>query len=126
MTRPAPHGDAQLSKRRPCKACPWRVSAAPADIPNFQPDLSARLAVNCRDDGISVMACHKSKEGQRVLCAGYALSVGIKAIGVRMLVSVGAVDLDDYHADEPLHPDFEAMHRAQGVVTPPRNRVEGP
>lgn len=111
------------SKRRPCKSCPWIVSNTPDMIPNYDPALAASLAVTCRDDGTKIMACHKSREGAGAPCAGYVLQVGTDAIGVRLGVTFGQIRLDDYEpGPEPLHPDFEAMHHAQGVVTPPRNR----
>lgn len=117
MSSPSP-------RRRPCKACPWRVSAKPEDIPTYDPARAANLAVTCRDDGLNVMACHESRVGAEFVCAGFVLSVGPKSIGARLLASRGLLNPDDFYTDEPLHPDFEAMHRAQGVVTPPRNRVE--
>lgn len=110
-------------KRRPCKSCPWIVSNTPDTIPNYDPEKAACLARSCRDDGTSVMACHKSREGAEFPCAGFIAQVGVDSIGVRLGVTFGQIRLDDYEpGPEPLHPDFEAMHRAQGVVTPSRNR----
>jgi hypothetical protein len=93
-------------------------------IPNYEPEKAACLARSCRDDGAHVMACHKSREGAEFPCAGFILQVGTDAIGVRLGVTFGQIRLDDYEpGPEPLHATFEAMHCAQGVVTPPRNRV---
>lgn len=108
---------------KPCKSCPWRIGNTPDTIPNFKADLSAKLSQTCRDDGLQIMACHKSREGREIPCAGFVLQVGPESIGLRFAVRRGAVNPDEYETDAPLHATFEAMHRAQGVVTPPRNRV---
>lgn len=113
------------TKRRPCKSCPWIASNTPDMIPHYDPHKAACLAETCRDDGTKIMACHLSAEGAEFPCAGFVVQVAGDSIGVRLAIVLGQLDFDDYEAGpEPLHPDFEAMHRAQGVVTPPRNRRE--
>jgi hypothetical protein len=69
------------------------------------------------------MACHKSREGREILCAGFVLQVGPESIGLRFAVCRGTVNPAEYETDAPLHATFEAMHRAQGIVTPPCNRI---
>jgi hypothetical protein len=112
---------------KPCPSCPWRVGVVGArDIPGWSPELAAGLAETCRDDGLSVMACHGTREGAEAPCAGYLAVIGYDAVGPRLLASTlkrdvvadaqaGAAGLD-------LHPNFEAMLQASGVEVPPRNR----
>jgi hypothetical protein len=112
---------------KPCASCPWRVGVVGArDIPGWGPELAAGLAQSCRDDGFAIMACHKSREGAEIPCAGYLAVVGYDSIGARILSSSTKRDIvAEAQADAEgtdLHPDFEAMLQASGVPVPPRNR----
>ena len=60
----------------PCENCPWRKDASTDTIPNFDPCLMQNLLRQCSDDGLKIMACHKSTEDANVICAGFALQVG--------------------------------------------------
>lgn len=116
-------GACDRSMIRPCDNCPWRVGASTDTIPGFDAAKMQNLARACRDDGLSVMACHKSTEGRDVPCAGFVVAAGFRSIGVRLLVSLGQLDVADYATDGPLHGSFEAMLGAAGIGVPPRNRV---
>lgn len=113
-----------MPARTPCANCPWRVGVVGArDIPGWGPELAAGLARSCRDDGMKAMACHKSKPGAEVVCAGFVVQVGFDSIGLRILAVMHGLRVEDYAAgDAALHPDFETMLQAHGIEVPPRNR----
>ncbi len=102
-------------KTRPCGNCPWRVGSDTATIPGFGVPLMQNLARTCVGDGIALMACHKSTEGDDVVCAGFVLSVGMDSIALRIAASRGTIDPQRFEANGELHPDFPAMLRAHGV-----------
>ncbi len=68
---------------KPCPSCPWRVNRDATDIPDFDLSLAEGL-VNCcpgtrnmgPDFGASMFACHQSKDGAEVACAGWMATVG--------------------------------------------------
>ncbi|MEX5747468.1 DUF6283 family protein [Massilia sp. X63] len=78
---------------RPCRACPWREDASARDIPNFDMDLAESLAATCPDErgmgpdfSVSLFACHKSREGKEIACAGWLAMVGHRHPQVRLAV----------------------------------------
>ena len=90
-----------------CKTCPWKVGADPYKIPNYVPELAAglrRTIANARNPvqsvlpvlsgcGIRMMACHYSKPGEEIPCAGWLenqLGPG-NNIGLRLLMIHGKV-----------------------------------
>ena len=110
-------------KRQPCDNCPWRKSTDPhTQIPNYRVEMAENLAHTCRDDGMAVMACHKTTEGKELACVGFVLQVGVESIGVRLRF-FGGDSPDNYEVgDADLYNTFEEMHEAHEIDVPPRNR----
>lgn len=84
---------------KPCTSCPWRVDQDATDIPNFDIELAEGLADCCPDKrgmgpdfGASMFACHKSKDGAEIACAGWMATVGHRHPGVRLAVAMGRLD----------------------------------
>lgn len=77
----------------PCSSCPWRLDKDASDIPNFKLALAENLQGTCPDSegmgpdyGSSIFACHRSKEGAELACAGWLAVVGHRHVGVRIAV----------------------------------------
>lgn len=86
---------------RPCPSCPWRVDQDVGDIPNFSLALAESLAGTCPDErgigpdfGASFFACHQSKLGSEIPCAGWLAMVGHRHPRVRMAVRRGSISPD--------------------------------
>lgn len=84
---------------KPCPSCPWRVDKDASDIPNFDLDLAENLAATCPDKrgmgpdyGASMFACHQSRDGAEIACAGWMATVGHRHPGVRLAVAMGRLD----------------------------------
>lgn len=105
-----------------CKSCPWKVDCVPdRDIPNgYSEELHEGLActiargdgtdaaVAIRADAIRVMACHYSKPGAEIVCAGWLhnqLGPG-NNIGARLGVMTGRLPVPTVIGKQ--HPTFEA------------------
>jgi hypothetical protein len=87
-----------------CKSCPWKVTTDPVrDIPNYVPELARSLdgtIATCPMQSLApvlggapmrIMACHYSKPGEEIPCAGWLenqLGPG-NNIGVRLLMVQG-------------------------------------
>lgn len=112
-------------KISPCENCPWRKDASTDTIPGFSPSMMKELLVQCSDDGMAIMACHKSTCDNNIICAGFALIVGYESIGLRIASRTRNFDPKDYSADGvELHDSFEEMMLANGVQPPKRNQVK--
>lgn len=68
---------------QPCPSCPWRRDQTARDIPNFDLELAEGLARLSPDaEGIgpdrhaAFFACHQSKPGAEIICAGWLAMVG--------------------------------------------------
>src|SRR5262249_36385402 len=99
--------------RRPCSNCPWRVDAPRR---HWDPSHFVEIWHGCQDDGIHVMACHKSTSQRRLLCQGWVRVMGFGAIGVRLAMICGEVTASEV-ADQggpPLFRTFAQMLRANG------------
>ncbi len=105
--------------RKPCSSCPWRVDQDAAAIPNFSLELAENLAGTCPDDrgmgpefGAAMFACHQSRDGAEVVCAGWLAVVGARHPAVRMGVIAGSVPV------EALEPgkDWPELHGYFGEV----------
>lgn len=85
--------------RKPCAACPWRVDAHAQDIPNFKLELAEDLAASSPRErgnpefGDPQFACHQSRPGEEIACAGWLASVGHAHPQVRIGVYQGRVDV---------------------------------
>jgi hypothetical protein len=84
---------------KPCPSCPWRVDKDATDIPNFDLASAEGLAKCCPDDrnigpdfGATMFACHQSKDGAEIACAGWMAAVGHRHPGVRIAVAMGRLD----------------------------------
>jgi len=103
----------------PCLSCPWRLNATAQDIPNFNLDLAENLAVTCPDEhgmgpdfGASMFACHQSKEGREIACAGWMATVGHRHPGARLAVAMKRLDASALRpgAGWPaLHPNYQKV-----------------
>jgi hypothetical protein len=110
----------KMCDTKPCASCPW-IKANPTtgeDIPNFSIELMRNLANTVPPRGsdqngyFTIMACHKSKEGQPFACAGYMGMVGPDNINARLLVAQNKVDvktLFDNCDKMDLYQDFYEM-----------------
>lgn len=86
--------------RAPCASCPWRVDQDAQAIPNFDLALAEGLARTCASErgGESVgveeaqFACHQSRDGAEVVCAGWLAVEGRDHVGARVNVALGHVD----------------------------------
>lgn len=103
-----------MSPRKPCKACPWRVGAKAADIPNF--DLSSAKALCAKR--LAVMACHEMPADPPAPCAGWMLRVGIPGVrggdpGMRLLFIMARIEHTDYAlGGAKLHETADEMRSA--------------
>ncbi|MBS0426069.1 MAG: hypothetical protein JSR41_02135 [Proteobacteria bacterium] len=84
---------------QPCPSCPWRMDQDAQDIPHFSLALAERLAATCPDHrgrgpdfGAPMFACHQSKVGAEVHCAGWLASVGHAHPAVRLGIVSGRLD----------------------------------
>ena len=104
--------------RKPCPTCPWRLKKTASDIPNFDLELAEALADTCGTPGQEVdaagrrFACHQSKPGEEIPCAGWLAAVGYHHIGVRVDVALGRIPAEAVVPDDDwpeLHPSFDEM-----------------
>jgi hypothetical protein len=84
--------------RSPCQACPWRVEAHADEIPFFSLDLAESLSATSPDERGSgpdalapQFACHQSRPGEEIVCAGWRAAVGHAHPMVRLAVIRGDV-----------------------------------
>lgn len=104
---------------RPCPGCPWRCDKTAADIPGFSLEKARGLAATSPDArgfgpsfGAPLFACHQSKEGDELACAGWLATVGACHPNVRLAVMSGRLD------GEALQPaqDWPELHGNYGEV----------
>lgn len=113
---------------KPCPACPWRVDAGAQDIPNFDLELAENLAATCPDErgmgpdfGASMFACHQSKEGREIACAGWMATVGHCHPGVRLAVALKRLDASALRPGArwpALHPNYQQVLEKLRATTP--------
>jgi len=84
---------------RPCPGCPWRCDTDASDIPNFSIEKARGLVATSPDEkghgpdfGSPLFACHQSKEGGEIACAGWLAAVGHVHPNVRLAVLRGRLD----------------------------------
>lgn len=82
-----------------CKSCPWRRSAPKAgepggSVPAHDLDGMRAAAQDCTE-GLKVMQCHDSPDGDPRPCAGFLSVVGYESIGVRLGVMQGILRRED-------------------------------
>lgn len=94
--------------KKPCAECPWRMDNPPG---RFPVERYVSLAGTAYDLAIPIFACHMSKEGGEVMCAGYYLQSGAHNLSVRL--SGQRFDVESGGAK--LYPTYRALARANGV-----------
>lgn len=105
--------------RKPCLSCPWVVGNTAAGIPRFDLEKAEALAGTCPDErdygpnfGAHLFACHQSREGAEIICAGWLAAVGRRHPMVRYMVATGRVLLEALEPGAgwpPLHKTFHEV-----------------
>lgn len=101
--------------RTPCRSCPWRVGSSADAIPGFSPQRAEDLRATCERSqglGTAMFACHQSRVGEEIVCAGWLAVHGRESIAVRIAVLEGRVPVQALDPGEdwpPLYADFDAM-----------------
>ncbi len=102
-------------RTKPCQSCPWVQTTPPGEFP------AARYAALRATTGYAgaeappgspLFTCHISQEGNDVPCAGWAASVGISSITLRVLIAQGwfpASVLQPGRTWPPLFTSYDAM-----------------
>lgn len=110
---------AMMACRKPCPSCPWRLDQTAADIPNFRLDLAEGLANTCPDErgmgpniGDPQFACHQSRPGNEVVCAGWLAMCGSAHPGARLNVMLGHTPIEALSPGE----DWPALHTTYAEV----------
>lgn len=106
---------------KPCASCPWRLDKDARDIPNFDMEKAEGLAACCPDRrgfgpdfGATLFACHQSKDGAEIACAGWLAAVGNRHPGVRLAVVMHRLSPEALRpgADWPeIHPTYDDVLR---------------
>lgn len=85
-----------MTVRKPCPSCPWRLDQDAQVIPNFNLNLAERLAATSPDErgmgpdfGAPQFACHQSRDGEEIVCAGWLAVHGENHPNVRLAVAMG-------------------------------------
>lgn len=107
------------SPAQPCPSCPWITSNTAADIPNFDLALAEKLAACSPDErdvgpnyDAAMFACHQSREGAEIACAGWLAAVGNRHPRVRLAVTMDRLDPAALQAG----PGWPALHASYGDV----------
>lgn len=93
--------------KRPCAECPWRQDVKPG---KFTPERFRTLARTAYNMATSIFACHMSKEGGEVACAGFVLMQGAHNLSLRL-----SRQKFEVQSDVPLYPTYRRMAIANGV-----------
>lgn len=101
---------------QPCPSCPWRRDQTARDIPNFELELAEGLSKLCPDaDGrpphhtAALFACHQSKEGAEIVCAGWLAMVGEWSVRAVVAKIDGRLDPAGF-APRPGWPDLHTNY----------------
>lgn len=106
---------------RPCSECPWRLDQPVGRFPVARYESLVATSVTGRGHpGLDapVFACHKTREGAEVACAGWLAVEGVHHVGMRLAVAMGRLDSVAFAPAPdwpPLYPDYLAMARANGA-----------
>jgi hypothetical protein len=119
-----------VSPRQPCASCPWRTDQDARAIPNFSLDLAERLVGTSPDArgygpsyGAPLFACHQSREGEEIVCAGWLAAVGAAHPNVRLAVLSGSIHPNALAPGDgwpELHEDFSEVIEKLRATTPAR------
>jgi hypothetical protein len=94
--------------KTPCDECPWRRDVRPGKFP---PQRFIALAHTAYDLATMVFACHRSKPGHEITCAGYLLQQGAHNLTLRMSRQL----FDDVSSPFALFDNYHEMAVANGV-----------
>lgn len=89
-------GDQLARALRPCGGddrngpCPWRKDAPPGEFPACRFD--ALRSTVTQQFPQPIFACHKSREGRDIACAGYLAVEGHGSVTIRLEVATGRLD----------------------------------
>ncbi|MDR8092944.1 hypothetical protein KPB05_36415 [Burkholderia gladioli] len=97
-------------QRQPCSNCPWRIDSQPGE---FGTDAYRRLAHTAYDLAHRVFTCHKSKDENPLVCAGFLLRGADHNLTVRINYAEARTLVDD--AGLELYPNYRAMAVANGL-----------
>lgn len=117
-----------MKLRQPCPSCPWRVDQDSRGIPGFCMEKAEALARTSRrgefgpELGDPQFACHQSRPGEEIVCAGWLAVEGHAHPGARLNVALGHVPEEALAPGEDwpdLEPDFqhviEKLRASEGV-----------
>lgn len=102
-------------RKKPCEKCPWVQTTPPGE---FSAARYAALRTTTgypgaeAPPGSPLFACHISKEGKDVPCAGWLAAVGYYSIQVRVLIAHGRLPrnvLQPGRTWPPLFTSYDAM-----------------
>lgn len=118
---------------KPCPSCPWRVDQDATDIPKFDPELAEGLARCCPDKrgmgpdfGASLFACHQSKDGAEMACAGWMATVGHRHPGVRLAIAMGRLDASALRPGKgwpELHSNYQSVIEKLRATDPATSKL---
>lgn len=104
---------------QPCPSCHWRVDQGARDIPGFSMTKARDLAATCPNEhghgptfGAELFACHQSREGSEIPCAGWLATVGHAHPAVRIAVLGGRLSMDALSPGA----DWPPLHDSYGQV----------
>jgi hypothetical protein len=104
---------------KPCESCPWRKDRDAGDIPDLSLEMAESLAATCPDErgmgpdfDAKWFACHLSREGSEMPCAGWLAMVGHAHPGVRIAIFEKRLDVEALHPSE----DGPELHESYGEV----------
>lgn len=109
---------------RPCDECPWRRDQ-PAG--RFPPERYEQLAATSRTAAghpelyDPLFACHKSREGRDLACAGWLAVAGVDHVRVRLAAACGHLDpaaMAPGAGWPPLYDTFQEMAAFNGAEVP--------
>jgi hypothetical protein len=107
--------------RKPCKTCPWRVDQDASEIPNFRLELAERLERTTHTEiGAPIFACHQSRDGDEIVCAGWLARYGWDSISIRLMLLEKRLRPEELEPPEDieLEPDFESVIQKLRATTP--------
>lgn len=97
----------------------YEEDSSASDIPNFSLELAENLAHTSPDEngmgpdyGAPIFACHESREGGEIACAGWLATVGGRHPAVRLWIFNGKISADQLEPKPgwpKLLPDFKSV-----------------
>jgi Family of unknown function (DUF6283) len=94
--------------KTPCDECPWRRDVPPGKFP---PQRFIALASTAYDLAMTIFACHRSKVGHEIVCAGYLMQQSAHNLRLRL----SRQSFDDVSSPVALFDDYREMAVANGV-----------